>query len=157
MDYTPMLDILVENMGRINYGSEIVHNTKGIISPVLMSEFPITVGWHMYRLPFDSLPPVPPNAPPQTDGRAALYKGKFVLEKTGDTFLDMRGWGKGIVIVNGHNLGRYWHVGPQQTLYLPGCWLKKGVNEIAVFEQLNDHIKPIIPTIDQPILNELKQ
>ena len=58
--------------------------------------------------------------------------------KTGDTFLDMSKWGKGIVFVNGHNLGRYWNIGPQQTLYLPGCWLKKGKNTIAVFEQIND-------------------
>lgn len=60
-------------------------------------------------------------------------EGTFSLKKTGDTFIDMRGWGKGIVFVNGINLGRYWEIGPQQTLYLPGCWLRKGENRIVVF------------------------
>jgi beta-galactosidase len=54
-------------------------------------------------------------------------------------------------------MGRYWQVGPQQTLYVPGCWLKKGVNEIVVFEQLNDHIQPVIPTVAKPVLTELKE
>ena len=68
----------------------------------------------------------------------------------------MSNWGKGIVFVNGNNLGRYWKVGPQQTLYLPGCWLKKGKNEIQIFEQLNDNIKPEVSGIDHPILEELR-
>lgn len=59
-------------------------------------------------------------------------KGTFDLNETGDTFLDMENWGKGIVFVNGKNIGRYWHVGPQQTLYLPGVWLKKGSNKIVI-------------------------
>jgi beta-galactosidase len=118
------LDILVENMGRINYGSEIVHNTKGIISPVLINNQQVTGGWNMYRLPFNQPPAA--TSGHQQPGRAAVYSGTFQVTKTGDTFLDMHLWGKGIVFVNGHNLGRYWQVGPQQTLYLPGCWLKKG-------------------------------
>ena len=69
----------------------------------------------------------------------------------------MRKWGKGIVYVNGHHLGRYWSVGPQQTLYLPGVWLKKGVNEIVVFEQLNDVKQTLIQTIATPILEDLKK
>jgi beta-galactosidase len=148
------LDILVENMGRINYGSEIVHNTKGIISPVLINGHEITGGWNMYRLPFNQPPAV--TSGHQQEGRAAVYSGTFQVTKTGDTFLDMHQWGKGIVFVNGYNLGRYWQVGPQQTLYLPGCWLKKGTNNIVVFEQLNDHIQPVIPTVAKPVLTELK-
>jgi beta-galactosidase len=148
------LDILVENMGRINYGSEIVHNTKGIISPVLINNQQVTGGWNMYRLPFNQPPAA--TSGHQQPGRAAVYSGTFQVTKTGDTFLDMHLWGKGIVFVNGHNLGRYWQVGPQQTLYLPGCWLKKGTNEIVVFEQLNDHIQPVIPTVAKPVLTELK-
>jgi len=148
------LDILVENMGRINYGSEIVHNNKGIISPVLINDKAITGNWNMYKLPFTEQPVV--NAGKQKEGKAALYSGTFTITKPGDVFLDMHSWGKGIIFVNGHNLGRYWQAGPQQTLYLPGCWLKTGTNNIVVFEQLNEHIKPEISTVMKPILTELK-
>jgi len=86
-----------------------------------------------------------------------IYNGTFSLSKTGDTFLDMSKWGKGIVFVNGHNLGRYWNVGPQQTLYLPGCWLKKGKNTIAVFEQLNDVKQTEIRGVKVPVLDQLKK
>ena len=55
----------------------------------------------------------------------AYYKATFKLDETGDTFLDMSTWGKGMVWVNGHAIGRFWEIGPQQTLYMPGCWLKK--------------------------------
>ena len=92
-----------------------------------------------------------------TKGHPVIYNGTFNLSKTGDTFLDMSTWGKGIVFVNGHNLGRYWNVGPQKTLYLPGCWLKKGKNTIAVFEQLNLEHKEEIRGIKTPILDELKK
>lgn len=149
------LEILVENMGRINYGSEIVHNNKGIISPVLINDLEITGGWNMYKLPFDKAPVVA--AGKQKEGKAAIYSGTFNVTTPGDVFLDMHSWGKGIVYVNGINLGRYWQVGPQQTLYLPGCWLKKGVNNIVVFEQLNDKIQPVIPTVAKPVLTELKK
>lgn len=147
------LDLLVENMGRINYGSEIVHNNKGIISPVLINEAPVTGGWNMYKLPFSRQPFIA--AGKQREGKAALYSGTFRVTTPGDVFLDLHSWGKGIVFVNGHNLGRYWQAGPQQTLYLPGCWLKKGANSIVVFEQLNDAIKPVIPTVNKPVLNQL--
>ncbi|HUP13493.1 MAG TPA: beta-galactosidase, partial [Niastella sp.] len=149
------LDILVENLGRINYGSEIVHNNKGIISPVLINDMAITGSWNMYKLPFDKAPVVATGK--QQEGKAAIYSGSFSVTTPGDVFLDMHTWGKGIVFVNGINLGRYWQVGPQQTLFLPGCWLKKGVNQIVVFEQLNDKIKPVIPTVLKPVLNKLKE
>ena len=80
-----------------------------------------------------------------------------MLSKTGDTFLDMSKWGKGIVLINGHNLGRYWNVGPQQTLYLPGCWLEKGVNKITVFEQINSELQKEIHGVKTPILDQLKK
>jgi len=68
----------------------------------------------------------------------------------------MRGWGKGIVFVNGHNLGRYWYIGPQQTLYVPGVWLKKGRNEIFIFEQIQDGVRPLAG-IKAPVLNQLNR
>ena len=65
-----------------------------------------------------------------------MRKGTFYLSTVADTYLDMSNWGKGVVWVNGHNLGRYWSVGPQQTLYLPAEWLKKGDNDLVVLELL---------------------
>ena len=64
-----------------------------------------------------------------------LYRGVFaVSDAPSDTFLHMKGWIKGVCFVNGHNLGRYWNVGPQETLYVPAPWLRKGENEVsAVF------------------------
>jgi len=121
---------------------------------VLINDMAITGSWNMYKLPFEKAPVV--KAGKEKEGRAAIYSGTFMTEKTGDMFLDMRSWGKGIVFVNGYNLGRYWQVGPQQTLYVPGCWLKKGTNEIVVFEQLNDEIKPGILSVMKPVLTELK-
>jgi beta-galactosidase len=63
-----------------------------------------------------------------------FYRGAFDLDSLGDTFLDMRGWGKGYVWLNGHNLGRYWRVGPQQRLFAPALWLKKGKNEVIALD-----------------------
>ncbi len=85
-----------------------------------------------------------------------MHRGTFELSQLGDTFLDLRGWGKGIVIVNGHNLGRYWYIGPQQTLYCPGVWLKQGRNEIVVFEQLKDDVHSLAG-IKTPILDQLNK
>ena len=85
-----------------------------------------------------------------------LCKGTFSLTKTGDTFLDMHGFGKGFVFLNGHNLGKYWYIGPQQTIYIPGCWLKKGLNQIEVFDELKgDH--PSISTLDHSVLDEISK
>ena len=69
-----------------------------------------------------------------TDGLPAFYKFVFDVEETGDTFLDMTGFGKGCAILNGFNLGRYWEIGPQKRLYIPGPLLKKGKNELILFE-----------------------
>mgnify|MGYP003576410076 CR=1 FL=1 len=68
----------------------------------------------------------------------------------------MRDWGKGIVFINGINIGRYWSVGPQQTLYVPGCWLNKGKNQITIFEQKNQTMQKEVKTIATPILEDLK-
>ena len=154
--FNATLEILVENMGRINYGSEIIHNLKGIISPVVINGNEITGNWQMYKFPFDVEPDLKSFSNTNAIGKPALYSGNFMLDKTGDTFLDMRKWGKGIVFINGHHLGRYWSIGPQQTLFVPGTWLKKGENEIVIFEQLNDIIQTEVSCIATPILDELK-
>ena len=163
--FNATLQILVENMGRINYGSEIVHNTKGIISPVTIAGKEITGGWNMYSLPMKEVPDfarlgsnVYTNGTVQTSKLKdcpVLYEGTFTLTETGDTFIDMENFGKGIVFVNGMNLGRYWQVGPQQTLYVPGVWLKKGENKIVIFEQLNNVLKTEVKMVKTPVLMKL--
>ncbi|SBV98541.1 Beta-galactosidase [uncultured Dysgonomonas sp.] len=165
--FNSTLEILVENMGRINYGSEIVHNTKGIISPVVINGMEIEGDWQMYQIPMDEAPDFSKmqqssvysnteSAAKRLLGAPTLYKGTFNLTEAGDTFLDMEDWGKGIVFINGKNIGRYWHVGPQQTLYVPGVWLKKGQNEIVIFEQQHDKHHTEVRTTKVPVLTNLK-
>ena len=154
--FNATLDIVVENMGRINYGANITSSTKGIIAPVVINGHEITGNWNMYKLPMDVVPDLTNAKQTATAGRPAVYQGSFDLSKTGDTFLDMKDWGKGIVFINGINIGRYWSVGPQQTLYVPGCWLKNGKNEIVIFEQRNDLMHKTISSTDQPVLETLK-
>jgi beta-galactosidase len=155
--FNATLDILVENMGRINYGAEIVHNLKGVVSPVIIDGNEITGNWNMYKFPMDQQPDLKTYSNKYKKDQPVIYEGSFMLSKTGDTFLDMSKWGKGIVFINGHNLGRYWNVGPQQTLYLPGCWLEKGVNKITVFEQINSEQQKEIHGVKTPILDQLKK
>ncbi|NOU47398.1 MAG: beta-galactosidase [Bacteroidales bacterium] len=149
------LEILVENMGRINYGAEIPNNFKGIISLITINGTEIRGDWEMYKIPMDQTPKIATAKNAVKAGLPAIYRGTFYAEKPGDVFLDMQGWGKGIVFVNGKNLGRYWKVGPQQTLYLPGCWLRQGENEVVIFEQLNDNLQSVLKTTDRAILEEL--
>lgn len=73
-----------------------------------------------------------------------FFKGNFILDKTADTYFDLSGYSKGMVYINGRNLGRHWNVGPQQRLYCPAGWLKKGNNEIIVFDLLQTEAKPIL-------------
>lgn len=150
------LEILVENMGRINYGAEIPNNLKGIISPVKINDFEITGNWEMYKIPMETVPQLAANVKAGVAGLPCLYSGSFELKNTGDIFLDMQNWGKGIVFVNGHNLGRYWKIGPQQTLYLPGCWLKKGTNQVVIFEQQNADLQTVLKTTSNPVLDDRK-
>ncbi|MDE3180777.1 MAG: beta-galactosidase [Acidobacteriota bacterium] len=125
------LDILVENMGRINFGPRLPENHQGITQKVLLNGKELT-GWSIYPLPLDPLPSLRFLSSPARG--PAFYRHRFTVARAGDTFLDMRGWGMGCAWINGHNLGRYWKIGPQQTLFTPGCWLKRGINEIVVLD-----------------------
>ena len=154
--FNATLDIIFENMRRIYYGSQIISNNKGIISPVIINGETITGNWEMYKLPMNAEPDLAIYKNSAKANRPTLYQGTFNLKKTGDTFLDMRDWGKGIVFINGINIGRYWSVGPQQTLYVPGCWLNKGKNQITIFEQKNQTMQKEVKTIATPILEDLK-
>ena len=77
------------------------------------------------------------------------------LKRVGDTFLHTEAFGKGLVYVNGHAIGRIWHKGPQQTLYMPGCWLKKGKNEIIVMDVTGPKSRPIVTGLTAPIWDKL--
>ena len=157
------LQILVEGMGRINFGRAI-KDFKGIIGDVAITS---TVNntetawkpqdWSMFALPDSYEKAVDAfvnnedwgkndnsmrlGKPSQmaADGqdlttKPGYYRGYFNLKKVGDTFLNFETWGKGQVWVNGHAMGRIWSIGPQQTLYVPGCWLRKGKNEVIVLD-----------------------
>ncbi|MDR3694485.1 beta-galactosidase [Mucilaginibacter sp.] len=147
------LDILVENLGRINFGPYLLKNNKGITESVLFDGKEV-YNWAMYSLPFSQVSNISYTTKKAVD-QPIVKKGIFNLVKVADTYLDMSRWGKGVVWVNGHNLGRYWSVGPQQTLYLPGEWLKKGKNDIVVFELLNSK-KSTISGIRTPVLDKLQ-
>lgn len=129
----PQLDILVEGMGRINF-AEYMIDRKGITERVSLDGMTL-MNWQVFTLPFDETylnhlkfstteSPRPGN----------FFKGQFELSMTGDTYIDMSKWEKGLVWVNGHNLGRYWNIGPQFRLFCPAPWLKKGKNEIIIFD-----------------------
>ena len=149
-----VLDILVENNGRINYGPYLTDNRQGITEKVTLNNGELT-GWKMYKFPFTSTGGFKfVSNKDSNELQPALYKGFFNLTKTGDTYLDMRGFGKGFVFLNGHNLGKYWYIGPQQTLYIPADWLKVGLNQLIIFDELNSGHKEI-KTLDYPALNEV--
>jgi beta-galactosidase len=141
------LDIQIENMGRINFGPQLVSDRKGITEKVTLNGDEIKE-WEIYPLPMAD----PARWPFSTKPAAgpALHRGTFRLTATGDTFLDMRGWGKGIVWINGHNLGRYWRVGPQQSLFVPAPWLKPGANQIIVLD-LEDSATRFIQSATDPV------
>jgi beta-galactosidase len=149
------LDILVENLGRINFGKYLLQNKKGITENVSLSGKEVK-NWNMYSLPFNNISSFKFKSDKINTTAPVAKKGTFSLKDVGDTYLDMSDWGKGVVWINGHNLGRYWHVGPQQTLYVPAEWLKKGANNIVVLELLKPE-QNLLQGIQHPILNVLKK
>lgn len=144
------LDILVEAMGRINFGRAI-KDFKGITENVT-----VTVekdghkwvddlkNWQVFNFEdtygtYTAMNFIPLEETMKDGDRLPMgaYRATFNIKgKPSDTFLNFETWGKGLVYVNGHPMGRIWEIGPQQTLYMPGCWLKKGENEIIVFDIL---------------------
>ncbi|MDR3142004.1 MAG: beta-galactosidase [Tannerellaceae bacterium] len=153
------LDILVEAMGRRNFGAGVL-DYKGITEKVeIISENDTTElkDWKVYSFPVNYAFAENRNYRKITGTVAepAYYRAVFHLDKTGDTFLDMSNWTKGMVYVNGHNIGRFWEIGPQQTLYLPGCWLRKGGNEIIVLDMAGTG-NPAVSGLRQPVLDVLR-
>jgi beta-galactosidase len=148
------LDILVEPMGRINFGPEMA-DRKGLIAPVKL-DGEVLKGWEIFNLPLDDqmLAGLKFTGKEPKANAPAFWRGTFNLEAAGDTFLDLRGWGNGDLWVNGHCLGRYWNIGPTQTAYAPGCWLRTGENEIVIFD-LTGPANPFIAGLEKPILDQL--
>ena len=172
------LRILVEAMGRINFGRAI-KDYKGITESVTLTteqdghELSWNLKrWNIFTIPdnlatarkaLDEAKNVPLGQRPLATGGtqessifnvqssifkgSGYYRGYFTLKKTGDTFFNMEAWGKGQVYINGHAIGRFWSIGPQQTLYVPGCWLKKGKNEIIVLDVVGPSLQAYAPSI----------
>jgi len=129
----PVLEIFVEGMGRINFAQYLI-DRKGITERVTLNGMTL-MNWEVYNLPLDakyiqSLK----KSVPSTDRKGNFFKGTFELNKTADTYIDMSNYKKGIVFVNGNNLGRYWEIGPQKRLFCPATFLMKGQNEVVVFD-----------------------
>jgi beta-galactosidase len=146
------LDILVEPMGRVNFGPEML-DPKGLIAPVKLGG-KILTGWKIFKLPLnEKMLGGLKFVRGQTD-QPAFWRMKVNIEKPGDTFLDLRGWGKGVVWLNGICLGRFWNIGPSQTAYAPGCWMRPGENEIVILDYTGPR-NAQIGGLEKPILNEL--
>lgn len=126
------LSVLVENMGRVNYGPRMMHQRKGIADGVLVNGA-LRSEWTMHSLPLDNIEKLDYNQNYFHD-QPAFFKFEISIDELKDTFIDMTGWGKGCVFVNGFNIGRFWEKGPQYKLYVPAPLLSNGHNEIVVFE-----------------------
>jgi beta-galactosidase len=147
------LDILVEAMGRVNFGQE-VHDRKGISGPVKLTVGGQPDDWSIYSFPLDEKMLENLSYTSKKFAGPAFWRAFVNIKQPGDTFLDLRTWGKGVVWVNGHCLGRYWNIGPTQTAYVPGCWLRAGKNEFVILDLLGPE-KPVIAGLEKPILDEL--
>ena len=127
------LAVLVENMGRVNYGQNLI-DRKGIDGAIRLGQS-FVYHWEALTLPLDNLDKVKFGPMKEFTGRPQLLKGKFTIDgEPKDTFVRMDGFKKGVIFVNGINLSRYWEVGPQKTAYLPAPFLKAGENEMIVLE-----------------------
>lgn len=147
------LKIIVENMGRINFGKKLWDDHKGMTKALKINGKAIE-GWSSHQI-MDYISSADfqgsnPETPFKQNGRNC-YRGTFFLSDTADTWLDMHGFGKGVVVVNGHNLGRYWEIGPQYSLYVPGVWLHKGENQISILDMLGRKQQYYISATDHPV------
>ncbi|EUC18501.1 UNVERIFIED_ORG: beta-galactosidase [Burkholderia sp. CF145] len=146
-DDARVLEILVEGMGRVNYGHSMI-DRKGIIDPVVLHHASgareVLTGWEVVLLPMDesfveNLRPLCSNP----DKAGLFFMATLSIDAVGDVYFDMSEWTKGIVWVNGHNLGRYWNIGPQRRLYCPAPWLKPGDNTVLIFDLHQLEAKPV--------------
>lgn len=143
----PVLEILVEAMGRINYGKNFI-DRKGITDSVTLNGMTL-MNWKIYNIPMDKKFIWDLRSSGKSLNKPGVFfKGNFVLSRAegnlwSDTYVDVSNYTKGIVWINGHNLGRYWNIGPQKRLYCPAPWLREGMNEIMIFDLHQTDAKPI--------------
>lgn len=150
----PVLEILVESMGHINFAQYMI-DRKGITDRVTLDGMTL-MNWETFNLPLDAgfvKKVAAAGGVSAGDGLTRpgiFFKGEFQLGRVADTYIDMSAFKKGVCWVNGHNLGRYWYVGPQQHLYCPASWLKKGKNEVVVMDILQKEAATIrgVSTLD---------
>jgi beta-galactosidase len=152
------VDILLYTIARVNFGVEI-HDRKGLHGPVRFrpkeGEPRLVENWEIRAIDFDADGVLPPLAFKRGRARGpAFWRGSFEAGRGADTFLDMGSWGQGVVWINGRCLGRYWSIGPTQTMYLPGPWIKRGRNEVVVLD-LTGPSAARIAGLAEPILDQL--
>jgi beta-galactosidase len=129
----PKLEILVEGMGRINFGQYLI-DRKGITDRVTLNGMTL-MNWNVFSLPMDDKFIYNLRSSDRNPGkRGIFFKANFYVDKTGDTFFDMSNFKKGVLWVNGHNIGRFWDIGPQKRLYCPASYLRAGQNELMIFD-----------------------
>ncbi len=144
-----VLTVLCENMGRTNFGPKMMFK-KGIAGRCLLDKR-IHFNWDVYTLPMNNLDKLTFDNKPFNE-KSAFYRGHFNIADPKDTFLKLDNFTKGFVVINGFNIGRYWEIGPQQTLYVPASLLKDGENEIIVFESDGLKGEAEIEFVNTPIL-----
>ncbi|KAM4546396.1 beta-galactosidase-1-like protein 2 [Fundulus diaphanus] len=134
------LSFLVENCGRVHRGRDLDKQHKGLVGDILLNHIPLR-DFTIYSLDLkpsfiDSLYQAPWKNLPENPSFPGFFMGRlFAYGYPSDTFVKLPGWEKGVVFINGLNLGRYWSIGPQQALYLPGPFLNSGINQVFVFEE----------------------
>jgi beta-galactosidase len=139
----PVLEILVEAMGRINFSQSMI-DRKGITDRVTLNGMTL-MNWKVYNLPMDKKYIFDLRSSGKSLNKPGIFfRGNFFIKKTGDTFFDLTNYTKGILWINGHNLGRYWNIGPQKRLYCPESWLNEGLNEILIFDLHQTEPKPVL-------------
>lgn len=140
-----VLTVLCENLGRTNFGYMMMKK-KGIIGRCLLDD-KINFNWEVYPLPMNNVDKVI-FTDKTADCAPAFYRGYFDVDEAADTFLRFDNFKKGFVLINGFNIGRYWEIGPQKTLYVPASLLKQGKNEIILFESDGLKGEPLVEFTD---------
>ena len=144
------LSVVCENMGRTNFGPKMMRK-KGVAGRCLI-DGKIHFGWEAYALPMDNLHKLSFQSG-AAGGAKTFYQFNFtVYGEPHDTFLCADNFKKGFAVLNGFNLGRYWEIGPQKTLYVPKSVLKTGENELILFEAEGIKGEPIVEFLDKAIL-----
>ena len=152
---THRIDILMENMGRVNYGHKFLADTqrKGIRTGVC-KDLHFLLNWQQYPLSFENTENIDFSKGWQPQ-QPAFYAFDFEMKALKDTYLDLSGFGKGVAFVNGVNIGRFWNVGPTLSLYIPHSLLKEGSNRIIIFETEGEY-KECIQLVKQPTFKTIK-